>query len=101
MQLQQQRRSVEDVLEVVEDQERVALGQPFAQTQNRRASTRVGQADRFGGERMTNLSPEDVLDGIRDLLQALSIQVVGLSTWPANEDRARFAPTPPSEVAIA
>jgi hypothetical protein len=57
--------------------------------------------DRFGGERMTNLSPEDVLDGIRDLLQALSIQVVGLSTWPANEDRARFAPTPPSEVAIA
>ena len=49
----------------------------------------------------TALSLQVVGDGIRDLLQALSIQVVGLSTWPANEDRARFAPTPPSEVAIA
>jgi hypothetical protein len=45
--------------------------------------------DRFGGERLAGLSPEEVLDGIRDLLQALSIQVVGLSTWTNLDRRGR------------
>ncbi len=45
--------------------------------------------DRFGGERLGAQSPEDVLDGIRDLLQALSIQVVGLSTWTNLDRRGR------------
>lgn len=45
--------------------------------------------DRFGGERLSALSPEEVLDGMRDLLQALSIQVGALSKWSDADRRAR------------
>lgn len=47
--------------------------------------------DRFGNERLAALSPEDVLDGMRDLLQALSIQVVGQTTWAISEKKSQAA----------
>ena len=46
-------------------------------------------SDRFGVEPISTMSPEDVLDGIRDLLHALSIQVAGVSTWSRRDEPAR------------
>ena len=36
--------------------------------------------DRFGGERFTDLAPDEVFDGLRDLLQALSVRIGGEPT---------------------
>jgi hypothetical protein len=54
--------------------------------------------DRFGGGRIAEIAPDDVLDGMRDLLQALATDEVRQRAEPGVQTAAEFrrrAPLPP------